>query len=134
MPRLRLTPANEQATPTACGGAGGAVGHPASALMPNIADGQWRQHGRGDETAWKKGFLEGFEAGLARGEAGEKAPIKAKDRTAYDAGFEAGYISAHLLGNNRSLMHTRCDEIVAHRHYDKSSFDDGFVDGTAAPT
>jgi hypothetical protein len=112
--------------------AGGAVGHPASGLMPNIADGQWRQHGQGDETAWKKGFLEGFEGGLTRGKAGEKAPIQAKDRAAYDAGFEAGYISAHLLGSVRSLMHTRCDEIVASRHYDKSSFDDGFVDGTAA--
>lgn len=52
------------------------------------------------------------------------------DVSSYWAGYRAGHASANIPLDERPAMHRRSDLEIARNHYDKKSYDEGFVAGT----
>lgn len=83
---------------------------------------------------WDEGFKNGFQDGFneaKRTNRPETANASQYEQKAYWAGFKAGHDSAHIPLSQRPAMHARCDAEIAANHYDKDSYDSGFVAGTA---
>ena len=74
-----------------------------------------------------------FQRRLAAARAWTPAPDPVSaglDTLSYWAGYRAGHASARIPLGDRPAMHRRCDAEIAEHHYDKKSYDEGFVAGT----
>jgi hypothetical protein len=108
---------------------------PTPKAMQLLAGGHYKSDGTTDDAeGWQSGWIKGFEDGFAEAKRTDRpatANAMRYDQPSYRAGYKAGHDSAHIPLNQRAAMHRLCDAEVAGNHYDRKSYDEGFIAGTA---
>lgn len=99
-----------------------------------IANGKSADVAASDREKWKLQFKSGCQDGFNEAKRTNRpatANASKYDQPSYWAGFKAGHDSAHIPLSQRPAMHQRCDDEIVANHYDKNSYNEGFVAGTA---